>query len=171
MNKLEGKLIRCVYPKIQQSMCMNLFNHAMKVKKIELIGKRTDANIFANFLSDGVIHVNDINRLGKEQWDADRTALVQSLATVMIGAIGYGVRHEDPNHRQMIKEMVADEAATKKALNLKGWVTGSRDFGKYKVFIAISTGGDGFVFDGNSKVRYFIWNFDTNEYKKVNRVF
>jgi hypothetical protein len=164
MNKLEGKLIRCIYKKIRCVFNINLFNHAFKLKPLS-IGKRTDTNILASLLAEGVIDINDINRLGKEQWNVDYVAVVEILACIMLGACGYGTKHYNNPHLPMIHRLVSDEAATKKALNLKGWVTGFEDFGKYKVFIAISTGGDGFIFDGDGKCNYFIWDFENNNFK------
>jgi hypothetical protein len=166
MNKLEGKLVRSIFKPMQSALNQNLWNNAYKLCNNQLghIGKRTDTNILAHLLSERKIDINDINRLGREIWSPDRIAVIQALSVVMLGACGYGPRH-DADVLPIIHKHVSDEAGTKKALNLKGWVTGTEIFPKHRMFIAISTGGDGFIFDGDGKTRYFIWNFDTNNYK------
>lgn len=164
MNRLEGRLIRSVYKKIQGSLCEELIIHAQKLKEISY-GKRTEVNIIANLLSYGLIDINDINRLGKEPWVIHRTKTVETMVCLMIGACAYGPRHEANPHLGLIQKLVSDEAATKKELNLKGWVTATESFPNYKIFIAISIGGDGFIFDGDGKCNYFIWNFSTNSFK------
>lgn len=169
MNRLEGKLIRSIFKRVQNAMNCDLFNNANKMKPLLGIGKRTDANIIANLLAQEVISINDFNRIGKEQWTSERTFVVQAMATIMIGAIAYGVKHDDM-YLHKIKKLVSDEAGTKKALNLKGWVTSWEQGKKSMLFIAISTSGDGFVFDGEGRCSYFLWNFDSNAFKSVRTV-
>lgn len=172
MNRLEGKLVRILYKRIQPIMNSDLWNNASKIHNINSIGKRTDVNILANLLAEGVIDINDVNRCGKEAWKIERTNVIQSLACVMLGAVGYGQRHVGTETNKVaIQKLVADEAGTKKALNLKGWVTGHEKGKKFMLFIAISTGGDGFYFNGDDKCNYFIWDFEKCDYKTVNRGF
>lgn len=164
MNKLEGKLTRAIFKKVQVELSRDLQSAANKLKPLMYMGRRSDVNIIANLLAYGVIDINDINKLHKEYLGMEKEIVLTNLSLLMLGACGYGPKH-DETYLGLIKSTVSDETATKKALNLKGWVTHHIESPRCMTFIAISTGGDGFVFDGSARCRYFIWDFEKDSFK------
>jgi hypothetical protein len=171
MNKLEGRLVRSISKSLGESVQQNLIVHYNKANhnNISFIGKRIVVNIIANALSKDIISIDDFNKYVEQYQPDSKGFLVKAMIVTMINAIAFA-RHElTINLRtdlEQIKQFVCDEVSIKKELLLKGWVTAVlTQTHKYVKFVAISTGGDCFVFDGSAKCRYYIWNFQENNFK------
>lgn len=170
MNKLEGRLVRAISKSLMESASDDLPEKYRKASgNISFTGKRTTVNIVAAALDRGIIKIDSFN-LYVEQYDpTPKGALIKAMIATMITAISFA-RHEQSLYLnrdlEQIKKFVCDEVSIKKELSIKGWVTSTLEQTyKYTIFVAISTGGDCFIFDGSAKCRYYIWNFQTNNFK------
>jgi hypothetical protein len=173
MNKLENKLIRNIscfkryIPAKESYEAIRMFYKEKSIPSFNL--GLTFSKMISCLLLNDVLQIDRLNSCTTMIKDEEHELFLKKyemyklMSFEMINSIAFGPIKEHVYLKRASQKF--NEAAIKKALNIKGWYQFSIENKRRKEeCVVISHANEGFIF-GNNKTEYFIWDFDSNDFK------